>query len=388
MRRGRLLILVGIILILGLVAVVVVLQSITTPPAVQEVTQPAATPTSESAQVVITTQRIARGDVITEDVVQLVSIPKDQVIQGMFTEIGDVIDQVARFDFPQGTFLTQEMITEDITTLSDAGSDAALLIDPGMVAVPIPITRLSSVAYGLRPGDGVNVIVTLLVVDLDAGFQSILPNNTSAVIAPGPNLILGGEEQSTLVESEVLQNLTAQTAAGGAVSPVGRLELDPTLGQPFYIVPSEPQRPRLVSQTLLQNVMVLQVGTFPLEEERVPEATETPVPVATEEGQLQQQQVTATPIPPPEPPDIITLVVSPQDAVTLNYLLHSGAELSLAMRSAKDDSVAPVEAVTLQFLLDQYNIPIPAKLPFGVEPRIDELELPTLPNDIVPTPEQ
>jgi pilus assembly protein CpaB len=98
-----------------------------------------------------------------------------------------------------------------------------------------------------------------------------------------------------------------------------------------------------------------------------------------EEGQ-------ATPPPPPTPPEVITLVVTPQDAVTLNYLMFSGAKLTLALRQAGDDTRVETEAATLDFLLTQYNIPVPVKLPYGMEPRIDEPTLPKVPNVIEPTP--
>lgn len=53
-----------------------------------------------------------------------------------------------------------------------------------------------------------------------------------------------------------------------------------------------------------------------------------------------------------------------------------GAKLNLALRSAGDAERLTTEAVTLQFLMDQYNIPNPAKLPYSLEPRIDELIIP------------
>jgi pilus assembly protein CpaB len=55
----------------------------------------------------------------------------------------------------------------------------------------------------------------------------------------------------------------------------------------------------------------------------------------------------------------------------LNYLILVGGRLNLVMRSAGDDQRVSTEAVTLQFVLDQYNIPNPAKLPYGLEPRLD-----------------
>jgi pilus assembly protein CpaB len=73
--------------------------------------------------------------------------------------------------------------------------------------------------------------------------------------------------------------------------------------------------------------------------------------------------------------------------VALNYLIYSGAQLSLALRGPKDTDTLPTEAVTLQFLLEQYNIPIPVKLPYATEPRLDEILPPELPNDATPTPE-
>ena len=79
----------------------------------------------------------------------------------------------------------------------------------------------------------------------------------------------------------------------------------------------------------------------------------------------------------------MTLIVSPQDAVTLNYvMLNAGAKLNLVLRSASDTKQIKTEAVTLQFLMDQYNIPVPAKLPYGMEPRVDVLSAPQLPNDV------
>jgi Flp pilus assembly protein CpaB len=83
---------------------------------------------------------------------------------------------------------------------------------------------------------------------------------------------------------------------------------------------------------------------------------------------------------------VITLIVSPQDAVALTQLLYSGAQLTLALRSAGDDTRVQTESVTLQYLLEQYNITIPAKLPTGIEPPVRELKPPVLPNDVVPTP--
>jgi pilus assembly protein CpaB len=84
---------------------------------------------------------------------------------------------------------------------------------------------------------------------------------------------------------------------------------------------------------------------------------------------------------------VITLIVSPQDAVTLNYLIYSGAQLTLALRNPNDAQADGTEAVTLSYLLDQYNIPIPVKLPYGSQPAVTALVPPVLSNDSTATPE-
>ena len=68
----------------------------------------------------------------------------------------------------------------------------------------------------------------------------------------------------------------------------------------FYLLPSEAQRPRLVSQTLIQNVMVLQLGNFPTPYERAlaempVEPTPTPDPAAPAEEQPVEEEVMSTP---------------------------------------------------------------------------------------------
>jgi len=95
-----------------------------------------------------------------------------------------------------------------------------------------------------------------------------------------------------------------------------------------------------------------------------------PAAQAAQEAQVAPGEQEPAPV---APPDLITIIVTPQDAVTLNYLLYSGAELTLALRASGDDSVISTEAATLQFMLDVYSIPVPAKLPYGTTPRIEEL---------------
>ena len=136
------------------------------------------------------------------------------------------------------------------------------------------------------------------------------------------------------------------------------------------MIPSEAQRPRLATQIIIPSATVLHVGDFEIEESGVAdvEVPEVVTPPA-DGGEV---------APPPEetPPDNITLIVTPQEAVNLTYLIDSGVDITLALRSAGDSTVIDTQTATIQYFLDDYAIPIPAKLPYGLAPRVDEVSEP------------
>ena len=396
MRRGRTLILVALVLIALIAAAAVLLPRFLNPTQNQQNGGPSVTTTQQipTRKVVILTQPIDRGMVLTEQMVGLIDYPEENWVDGLFFgDLGEVVQRKVRVDLEAGVILTTGMLADMDTALAlTGGSDWALAMEPGYLAISIPITRLSSVSYGPQPGDHVDVIATLLLVDIDTEFQTLKPNRTGGVISPGTGVIIGsgtGDEASTsLTSAEEISRLTAQIAPGGAAGVQGRTEIDPTLGAPFYILPGEAvQRPRMVSQSILQNVTVLRVGNFPAPDEYGNYTGATPVAqtTTTEPGvqpvQTGEQTEGTTTTPQVRAPDVITLIVSPQDAITLNYLIYSGAELTLALRPAGDEDIRVTDAVTLQYLLERYNIPVPVKLPYGIEPRLDELLAPELPND-------
>ena len=63
-------------------------------------------------------------------------------------------------------------------------------------------------------------------------------------------------------------------------------------------------------------------------------------------------------------------------------MIYSGAQLTLTLRNPNDNERLNREAVTLQYLLENYQIPIPVRLPYGIHPRIDDLKLPTPPDQV------
>ena len=391
MRRGRIFIYLALIIIVGLAAFVFVWQRYLAPTVsgdTVDIAQP--TPVIRTVDVVVVAQRIPRGTTISAEVLSKIPIQEELFFGEMFTDFIDVEGKLAKFDLEAGIPLTNGMLVDSGEQLSATGSIAALSIPRGMVAVSIPISRLSSVSYAPKPGDHVNVIAMMLFVDLDSDYQAVLPNRNIGVIAPGTGTATltgveaqGGEEGvggSSGTGAE-FQTSSMVAVSGGGGGQVGRPEVDPILAQTFYVVPSEDQRPRMVSQNLLQDAVVLQVGDFPYEEQEEPPEPESE-PVVEDVPTVEEGEEPEA----PKPPDLITLIVSPQDAITLNYLVYSGAQLTMALRPADDDTRVQTESVTLQFLLEQYNISVPARLPTGTEPPVKVLVPPTLHNDVIPTP--
>jgi len=387
MRRGRIFFYLAFIIILGVVAFVVIWQRVLQPAQQQTAAQP--TPVVNVVNVIMVTQKVSRGTALSAAVLGMVPVQQELFYEGMFTNISEVEGRLAKFDLDAGIPLTRGMLVDSAEQLSGTGSVAALSIPRGMVAVSVPISRLSSVSYAPQAGDHVNVIVTMLLVDLDSDFQTLLPNRNTGIIAPGTGTgSLAGsaegakETGSTAGESGAqFESASLVAITGGGGGQIGKAVQDPLLGQTFYHFQSEVQRPRMVAQNLLQDAIVLKVGNFPYTGSE-PQTAQA----EGEGGQAQPQTGEGQQAAPPPPPDLITLIVTPQDAISLNYLLFSGAELTIALRAAQDDTRVQTESVTLQFLLEQYNITVPAKLPNGMEPSVRVLTQPGLLNDLQPTP--
>jgi Flp pilus assembly protein CpaB len=354
MRRGRVFILLAIIIIIGLVAVYFVQQNFfplgTSSSGTTTVEVPSSSASSvQMVDIIVVAQDVPRGTVLNQDQLTTMEWPQENFLETMFRadEEGSVLGRQARHDIDNGTPLTVGMLIDVNESLSDTGSIASLSIPKGMVAIPVLVDRKSSVAYALRPGDHVSVIGTFVVVDVDTEFQSKLPNGVGSVTSTGS----AGEGQPTF--------LTVQVFPSGDGTVVGRTELDPLLNELIYVMPSEQQRPRIVTQILMQDATVLRYGEFSYEDL----APEEPVPA---EGGQTQSDVPVTPAE-QKPPDIVTLIVTPQEAVALEHLRKSGVDITLALRSSGDTDPIDTEAVTFQYMLETYNIPIPAKLPYGLE---------------------
>lgn len=382
MNRRVLLLLLAVVIIGGAALVYLVLGPQLNPPpptAQPGLTGPGAQPVVNTptpvqiSPILVAAQDLPRGNKITQDGLEVQNWPTSSVpryaiganpndpadLQRAYAE---VVGKIARTDIPRGQPLLNTLVVDDLTQIAAVGSDAAAVIPPGLQAITIPIDRNSAVAYAPRPGDYVDVIVSLLIVDVDEQFQSRTPNVLSftAIKADGSIDIIKGIE--------------------------GRLEPSAFSQFPLVIGPSETQRPRLTTQRTIQSALVIQMGTFPLEGNYIGNTPTPNIPPTVPPDSGQPTAGPPTPVPTKPVPETITIAVQPQQAIELAFLVESRVPLTLTLRNARDTAIKPSTPVTLRYIVETYQVQQAPRLPYALEPAIRSVRQ-LVTGTLVPIPE-
>jgi pilus assembly protein CpaB len=294
MRRGRILILLGLILAVGTAAaVLVIMQS----------AQQDTTIEIETEDVVVAIQPIAAEEPV-EGRIEVRPMPKDYIPEGALRTLDGTAGLLAAGPIPQGAIIHPDLLISPVELMQEG--ELGKLVEPGYVAIGFPIDELSSVSYGVQPGDHVDVLVTFFFIDLEQETQMKEP--LCAPLCPSSEGEVAGE-----------------------------------LGE---------QRPRLASQLTLQDIRVLGVGRWthnepPPEEAGYEARTGEPVPV--------------------EVPKYVTLMITPQDALVLKLAREYRASIDLAVRAEDDAQQFTTQQVTLDYILARFGISLPVKQPFSLE---------------------
>ncbi|MDX1524071.1 MAG: Flp pilus assembly protein CpaB, partial [Anaerolineae bacterium] len=299
MQRGRLLIILAVILglaVLGLVFFLVLggtggpgdgeqpTPVVETPPSEETEPQPI-----QTTEVIVALQPIPRGSEFVQGAIGRRAWPVGNVPPGAIADEAETIGRVAKTEIFQGQPIVRDMLA-DIA----AGDDASFQIPAGRVAVAYPFDRQSSVAYAIQPGDYVDILITAFFQDVDEEFQTRLPNKIRFFVAEV-------DEDLNPTGVFTLTNVLTEGRFGVASDNI-----------PALVFPSEAQIPRRVAQLTVPAAKVIRVGPWLEEPPPTPEPGTEPVPEGEEGAE-------AVPTPPPLP-DIATLAVTPQDALVLLWL--------------------------------------------------------------------
>jgi pilus assembly protein CpaB len=338
MQRGRLLIILGIILglaTLGVVAFLALGGGGGLPfPAAEEEVAPGPQPESTeipTTQVIVALQPIARGTEFVAGSIGRRDWPANNVPPDIIADEAETIGKVAKTDIVQGQVIVRAMLVD-----VGGGGEASLNIPNGRVAVAYPIDSQVSVSYAIQPGDSVDILITAFFLDVDEEFQTPLPNKTQFFFQT-----FDEEGLQTGIElSEPIDEGRFELGAGDVAS---------------IVIPSGAQVPRRVAQLTVQAAKVLRVGPW----------LEPPPPPPPEDG---------SPPPPPPLPSVVTLAVTPQDALVMLWLRQGGIYSEMALRAAGEDQAEHLtEAVTLQYMLTRFNIAVPPKIEFIMAESLQEI---------------
>ena len=294
MRRGRILILLGLILAIGTAAAVYIFLQGTQAPA----------PEIPTEVVVVAILPIAEDELV-EGKVELQGKPVDAIPEGAIRSLEATTGMLAAGPIAPNQILHPDnLISPQERRLE---GELGKLVEEGFVAVAFPIDELSSVSYGIQPGDRVDILMTFPFVDIDQDSQIKEP------ICP--------------FECPDLSSVT---------------------------VGSEEQNARLVAQLTVQDAEVLGVGRWGEE-----------LPTAAEQQQANQDR--NAPPPTPQVPKYITLMLTPQDALVLKVAREYEASIDLAVRAEEDHQTFATEQVTLDYILARFGVSLPGKQPYTIE---------------------
>jgi Flp pilus assembly protein CpaB len=302
-----------------------------------------------SKTIIYAAQDIPQGTVITDAHIQQGQWPQNIAYENLVTDGTAIVGKRARIDIKRGEPVLSTSILGEGDLITEPGSLTASKIAPGKVAIAVPLSRLAGVANAIRNGDHIVVIASMLFVDLDANSQSLTPLG---------KLILGVDKDLKLTTIIILNGESFKE------SPL----TDVVLGA--YLVPFEPQRPRLVSAVIVSNAKVLNVGNVTDGNAAVAE----PTPAAG------GSKATVAPV---VNPDILVIEVTPEEAISLDFILRLHGDLTYALRAIGDTTTISLPSWDLKRLMENRKIDLPSKPNYGAVPRNDVLFVPVLGNDVV-----
>ncbi|GJM40136.1 MAG: hypothetical protein DHS20C20_04180 [Ardenticatenaceae bacterium] len=333
---------------------------------------PTATPGLEN--VVVARVNIPVGTMITDELLEVQRWPRTNIaLQGgyTYTDTTQLVGRITKVDISRGQSFLSPMVALNPTDIASFGSDLALYVPFGEVAIAFPVDRFNGAALAMRPGDFVDVMMTMRVVDIDPQFGTILPNNVARIIN---SALLNGQP---FLFPEVKD---------------GRLEFVPEINQVAAIYPSEIfldgqdftpglPIPKRVTQLTIQQAEVLYVGTW--QDPRVLEQEQIAARAAAQPGEDGSVPPTPTPIPSrlEGTPDVVILSMPSQDALALNWAMIRGVDLNLALRSPGDQTVFVTTSVSLPQIIDQGGLAIPDQSNFDLHPSMEGAPFLTLPSE-------
>ena len=118
---------------------------------------------------VIVKTNIPARSVIVASQLEVKNVPEQGYPQGGFSTIQNVVGSVVLLNLSTGDLVVSAMLerpnSQDLGKENSLGSTTALTVPDGKRAVAIPIGLVSGVGYAVKPGDHVDILVTMEIKD-------------------------------------------------------------------------------------------------------------------------------------------------------------------------------------------------------------------------------
>lgn len=141
-------------------------------------------PPSTLKPLVIVKTNIPARSVIGASQLVVKDVPTQGYPQGGFSTIQNVVGSVALLNLSAGDFILSPMLerlnSQNSGNGNSTGSTTALTVPDGKRAVAIPIGLVSGVGYAVKPGDHVDVLVTMDIKDSSANSQAVAVTTLAA----------------------------------------------------------------------------------------------------------------------------------------------------------------------------------------------------------------
>lgn len=286
-RLGVLLALVGVaIVVVGFIFVALILRQAAAPIAPATVVPPVTVP------VVLATRALPVRSLVRAGDVNVVQIPAEFVPLDALSAAEDAVGKITMIPLATGELVMHHHLA-DPTNISQ---NLAFIIGDDQVVMAFPATDLMSQVDVLKPGDLVDILVSLEV--------PVLPNTAAGVVSGG-SAASANQQDKELFTFDALQRLTIQA----------------------IVVNIKPKTQTSASTTTTSSSLG------------------TPAPTPT----LSPDEIQ---------PQAILVALAPQDALVLKHLKDAGGIADIVLRAPTSSQAFDVKPVSPEYLKDRYGLVI------------------------------
>lgn len=237
----------------------------------------------------------------------------------------------------------------------------------------VPYDRAHGVGGAVEAGDSVDILISFLLSPIDEEFQTKLHN--SAILYVNEQIETTDADGNTVIVTQRVPLL---------IEPQGRYEELPT-GDLANVAPSEDLARGQHVAFVIQNARVIEVGQWippvppllptptlsPEQEEELAETGQNPEDAVSLSELANEVNDTIASLKNPLNAETILVALPPQQQVFLKYAVETNSSIDFALRGEGDGQLYAVDNVSLDYILERFNIEVPPNFAYVVDTDLD-----------------